>query len=1228
MRAFALVSAARAGLCGFLAVSLALSVLPSALGAPLSLSALGTAPSGSFRVDLAPDPASGALLVAVTNSHSVDFSWVAEDGALPALPAASFDIRAVPDDPSLAAPRLAVLSQELAGVAYASPSGPRVLVVDPTAGAFIADLALALQGEVGAYPSLAPFEGGFVASYLSQGAPSQVVVVELSSEGAPLGRSAVPRDGAFGAALIPALPAPHLALLKPSSLALYTVGSAGAVTSGGTIAVRASAGAVSARAGLLQGLFSTSLGLARVSAPLPGLSPLTSETLAMGAGAVALSSSTSGDGLLVGAVRTPSGALVVREDSIGRYSTASVSDARGFASATDRFGLARVAVLRGSVGAPHLETATAGDLDALDTTLEGPSTVRPADTVSLTAHLRAVRSPVTVVGLAFALPPQWSAQGLPVSLTLPQGGSAEVAFTVAVPPGAAPGPYTVSLTPAALEVSSPTSASITLIVPTLASTVEAACCPTNLELSPGESRVVSVSVVNRGAQAVTTEVDPQAPTGFLVSPSHTAVALAPGASAQVDLTVTVAHGTLPLEGGVLTILLRPNDGSAASRVELGARILAVFAPSLAVAPRDLSAVPGAAVEAPYALVNMGNIGGLVALEADVTGLPESALSGFSALVFVPAYARTDLPLTLTVPSHAVAGTAFQLSVAAFLGEGGRPLGDAEAMWGTVRAAGSLLARIEPGAPVVPGAEGQATLVLENPANAAALVDIAFGALPDGFAARVEGASSRVAVDPFGSATVALAFRSPDRALPGPATLPLTVTQVGGASVPLQIPVEVLPTHALEVRVLTPSITLSGARTHDATVDFEVTNGGNAPTSLLFASSAALSALSLLGAPGAPTPVDTSRALAVPPFETLSLRAVVAAVFGPGEDLVHARLTVDSTSGNRAVAPYDLTRLRSDPVVTDLRVRPLGTPGLAGEVYQVLGTVSNAGEGAAVGLEVVLTADGTVVGARRPVESLNPGASLTFDFEFVPRQASTELTVLVLPSEPSLDRDRGNNERTLTLAVTVPSPPANAVVETAPTAAASLSLFALVGLALTEVGKTTLISVLFLPLYVKLKPNEVLDQYLRGQIHGYIIANPGEHYNAIKEQLAVTNGALAYHLRVLERSGYIRATRDGMYKRFWPMGMKIPKRRRLSTMQEAVVKAVRDNPEASQKRVAELLGVSNQVINYHVKELEQANILKVDRTHRSSRLSLGPEAPPADDGLLPPAPPAPVQPLGQ
>jgi len=69
--------------------------------------------------------------------------------------------------------------------------------------------------------------------------------------------------------------------------------------------------------------------------------------------------------------------------------------------------------------------------------------------------------------------------------------------------------------------------------------------------------------------------------------------------------------------------------------------------------------------------------------------------------------------------------------------------------------------------------------------------------------------------------------------------------------------------------------------------------------------------------------------------------------------------------------------------------------------------------------------------------------------------------------------------------------------------------------------------LIVPLYSKIKREKVLDHFIRGQIFGYIMANPGEHYNSIKQALDMTNGSLAHHLRTLERERFVKSKRFGL-----------------------------------------------------------------------------------------------------
>ena len=147
--------------------------------------------------------------------------------------------------------------------------------------------------------------------------------------------------------------------------------------------------------------------------------------------------------------------------------------------------------------------------------------------------------------------------------------------------------------------------------------------------------------------------------------------------------------------------------------------------------------------------------------------------------------------------------------------------------------------------------------------------------------------------------------------------------------------------------------------------------------------------------------------------------------------------------------------------------------------------------------------------------------------------------------------------------------------------------------------------LLVPLYSKLRKEEVLDQFTRGKIQGYITAYPGEHYNSIKTQLGLNNGALAYHLRVLEREGYITSLRDGVYKRFYPKETPLPKRRgQFSAMQDMIIENIRSEPGISQDGLAQKMKVSNQVIYYHVRTLMAAGAVRVEKTGKETHCYLG------------------------
>ena len=142
---------------------------------------------------------------------------------------------------------------------------------------------------------------------------------------------------------------------------------------------------------------------------------------------------------------------------------------------------------------------------------------------------------------------------------------------------------------------------------------------------------------------------------------------------------------------------------------------------------------------------------------------------------------------------------------------------------------------------------------------------------------------------------------------------------------------------------------------------------------------------------------------------------------------------------------------------------------------------------------------------------------------------------------------------------------------------------------------------FLPLYSKIKREQVLDHFVRGQIYGYVLANPGEHYNAIKVALNLTNGSLAHHLKTLEREHFIKSKRFGLYRRFYPMNMKIPEDGFFTPneIQKTVVDLIRSTPGITQKEIAERLGLTPPTVNYHVGILSEHRAIRVERAGRKT-----------------------------
>ena len=74
----------------------------------------------------------------------------------------------------------------------------------------------------------------------------------------------------------------------------------------------------------------------------------------------------------------------------------------------------------------------------------------------------------------------------------------------------------------------------------------------------------------------------------------------------------------------------------------------------------------------------------------------------------------------------------------------------------------------------------------------------------------------------------------------------------------------------------------------------------------------------------------------------------------------------------------------------------------------------------------------------------------------------------------------------------------------------------------------------LPLFARLRRQDVLDLKSRRSVMDVLRAQPGIHFRELLRALPMGSGSLHYHLSVLEKEGFIVARRDGIYRRFFPV----------------------------------------------------------------------------------------------
>lgn len=167
----------------------------------------------------------------------------------------------------------------------------------------------------------------------------------------------------------------------------------------------------------------------------------------------------------------------------------------------------------------------------------------------------------------------------------------------------------------------------------------------------------------------------------------------------------------------------------------------------------------------------------------------------------------------------------------------------------------------------------------------------------------------------------------------------------------------------------------------------------------------------------------------------------------------------------------------------------------------------------------------------------------------------------------------------------------------------------VGSILFEAMRVTVLIALATPLLARMKANRE-DMLTRGRLLGYLEANAGIHFSALRDALGLANGVTAYHLHALETTGEVISWRDGKLRRY-----------AISSLSQEELGRIRNPIAGTRLAILEVLAesghlglrgseirtkmkISRQLLSHHLAELRAAELVEAatESRHPNWRLS--------------------------
>jgi predicted transcriptional regulator len=100
-------------------------------------------------------------------------------------------------------------------------------------------------------------------------------------------------------------------------------------------------------------------------------------------------------------------------------------------------------------------------------------------------------------------------------------------------------------------------------------------------------------------------------------------------------------------------------------------------------------------------------------------------------------------------------------------------------------------------------------------------------------------------------------------------------------------------------------------------------------------------------------------------------------------------------------------------------------------------------------------------------------------------------------------------------------------------------------------------------------------------------------------LSLKPGTVAYHINVLEKQNYIKSIQKGIYRCFYPEGVKTGLKIKLTNLQQSIVFIINENPGISSAELSKSLNKNRMVLHYNTSVLQDRGLITKEKKGRKT-----------------------------